>query len=179
MYKKVAKKIYHWSIPYEGNEHRPHFVRHKTLATYSALMIGVKVFILILLFLSYPSPAEFSTVTINHIVELTNEARQEQGLAPLKHNKLLNLSAQKKAEDMIKLDYFAHTSPENVKPWHWFKLAGYNYTYAGENLAINFVEAEDAIEAWMDSPTHRDNITSENYNDIGVAVVVGYVQDIY
>jgi hypothetical protein len=51
----------------------------------------------------------------------------------------------------------------------------YNYTYAGENLAMNFSEAEDALSAWLASPTHRDNILSQNYEDIGVAVVVGEI----
>ncbi len=173
MYQSLVKKIHHWTIPYEGNEFKPHAVRHKSLAAYSALLVGVKVFVLLALIFTYPSQAEFSTITVNWIIELTNQERQAQGLSPLKHNSTLDLAAQKKASDMLANNYFAHTSPTGVKPWQWFKEVGYNYTFAGENLAMNFAEAEDAIQAWMDSASHRDNLLSKNYDEIGVAVVIG------
>lgn len=176
MPKRVIKKVYHWTIPHQGNDYKPHAVRHRTLATYSFLLIAVKMAVLVLLFFTYPNPAEFSTITINRIIELTNKARQEQGLLPLKHNQTLDLAAQKKAENMLKNNYFSHTSPDGIKPWHWFKQVEYNYTFAGENLAMNFIEAEDAIQAWLDSPSHRDNILSENYEDIGVAVAIGVLE---
>ena len=98
------------------------------------------------------------------------------GLSELKHSHTLDLAAQKKAEDMLKKNYFAHTSPDGIKPWHWFKEVKYNYTFAGENLAMNFVEAEDAMQAWMNSLTHRDNIVNKNYEDIGIAVAVGQLE---
>ena len=172
---KAIKKIHHWTIPHEGNEFRPHAVRHKTLAFYSVLLISVKVLILALATFAFPSPAEFSTITINRIVELTNKERIAIGLPALNHNKVLDLSARKKAEHMIKNNYFAHNSPDDIKPWHWFKEADYNYTFAGENLAMNFIEAEETIEAWMNSPTHKENIVSEDYEDIGIAVMVGII----
>jgi len=176
MHKRIVKKFHHWTIPHEGNEYKPHATRHKSLAAYSALLIGVKVFVLILLFLAYPSPAEFSTITVNRIIELTNQERQEIGLPILRHNRILDLAAQQKAADMLEYDYFEHTSPDGVKPWYWFKQVDYNYTYAGENLAMNFVQAEDAMRAWMESPSHKDNIVSKNYQDIGIAVAVGVLE---
>ena len=60
--------------------------------------------ILGLLFFTYPTPAEFSTITVNRIIELTNKARQEQGLPALKHNRILDWAAKKKAEDMLSLE---------------------------------------------------------------------------
>jgi len=176
MIRQIVSKIHYWTIPHEANQYKPHVVRHKTLAVYSALLVGIKLFVMTLLFFVYPTPAEFSTITVKRIVELTNQARQEQRLVPLKHNALLDLSAKQKAQDMLKNNYFAHTSPQGVKPWYWFNQAGYQYTFAGENLAMNFIEAEDAIAAWLKSPTHRENIMSENYSDIGIAVVIGMLE---
>jgi len=175
MYKKIAKKIHHWTIPHENNGFLPHAVRHKTLATYSAILLSIKVLILVLSFFVFPSPAEFSTITIQHIIEISNKQRQENNLPLLKSSSILDLSAKYKAQDMLEKNYFAHTSPEKIKPWHWFKEVGYNYTYAGENLAMNFVEAEDVVTAWMNSPTHRENILSADYNEIGIAVVIGEI----
>lgn len=172
-WQKIFHQLHLWLIPHEDNNYQPRAVRHKCLAFYSALLIGVKIFILLILFLTYPNPAQFSTITTNRIIELTNKERTNMGLSTLQHNETLDLAAQKKAADMLQNNYFAHNSPSGINPWYWFNEVGYNYTYAGENLAMNFVEAEDAVHAWMASPSHRDNILSVNYADIGIAVVVG------
>ena len=50
---------------------------------------------------------------------------------------MLQEAAEKKAQDMIENNYFAHTSPQGKTPWHWVEESGYDYRYAGENLAIN------------------------------------------
>ena len=76
---------------------------------------------------------------------------------------------------MIKNDYFAHTSPAGINPWFWYEKDGYDYKYAGENLAINFLKAEDQHKAWMASPTHRKNILNDKYQEIGVAVDAGKI----
>lgn len=171
----IKKLLYNFFIPHQGNNHKPHAVRHKTLHSLSLSLLMLKVLALVFLFGLYPSPAQFSTITSARIVELVNETRQEEGLLPLKVNPLLIKAAQKKAQDMITKDYFAHNSPDGTTPWEWFKQVGYEYTYAGENLAINFVTAEDAFSAWLASPSHRANILNPNYQEIGVAVAVGEI----
>jgi hypothetical protein len=50
---------------------------------------------------------------------------------------------------------------------------GYKYRYAGENLARDFSSASSAVDAWMNSPSHRDNILNGNYKDVGIGVVEG------
>lgn len=176
MPKRVLKKIHHYTIPYHGNNHHPHTVRHKTLAFYSGLIILVKIIIVGIAALAYPTAAEFSTITTNHIINLSNQARVDNGLPKLKMSETLNQAAMLKAQDMMEDNYFAHTSPDGDRPWQWFKDVQYEYTYAGENLAMNFSQAEDAVDAWMNSPSHRDNILSSHYQDIGVAVVVGELE---
>ncbi|MFH1610471.1 MAG: CAP domain-containing protein [Patescibacteria group bacterium] len=175
MPKRILKKIHHYTIPHEGNEYKPHSLRHGTLVFYSVFLIAVKLIVGFGLLLSYPTHGEFSTITANRIIELTNRERVEQNLAQLETSEILNQTAALKLHDMFDNDYFAHNSPNGIKPWYWFKEAGYNYTYAGENLAMNFIEAEDAMNAWMNSPSHRDNIVSKNYKEIGVAVGIGKI----
>lgn len=162
-------------IPHQENNYQPHVLRHRPLLIYSFLLVLVKFVATMLLLNLYPSEAEFSTITTKRIIELTNQARAEKGISVLRENDLLNQAAALKARDMLAHNYFAHYSPQKVAPWHWFKEVSYNYTYAGENLAMNFSEAEDAMTAWLASPTHRDNLLSQNYEDIGVAVVVGEI----
>jgi len=109
------------------------------------------------------------------VIALTNAARSKAGLATLQENATLAQAAKNKANDMIKNDYFAHTSPKGVEPWHWMKEAGYRYSAAGENLAINYTNAKEQHTAWMNSETHKSNILSTRYKEIGVAVVTGKI----
>lgn len=105
------------------------------------------------------------------ILDLVNQDRASHGLAKLFLNPTLNLAALAKAQDMLSNNYFAHTSPSGATPWHWFKTMGYNYTYAGENLAEGYSDATDLEKSWMSSPRHRANILSPYYSEVGLAVV--------
>lgn len=114
--------------------------------------------------------ASASDITASTIVRMVNNARQTEGLPALVVNDQLTEAAEWKAEDMTANNYFAHTSPKGLTPWYWIEKSGYDYKYAGENLAINFTNAEEEQKAWMTSPTHRQNILNNHFLDIGVAV---------
>lgn len=107
------------------------------------------------------------------VATLTNDARGEAHLASLTENELLQKGAQMKAEDMAARGYFSHTDPDGQPPWKWFREAGYRYEYAGENLAVNFSESEDVVDAWLKSPTHRANIMKAEFSEIGIGVAEG------
>jgi hypothetical protein len=81
-----------------------------------------------------------------------------------------------KADDMAAKSYFAHTSPEGIDPWYWFNQAGYKFTYAGENLAVDFSDSSAVNTAWMNSPTHRANLLDQHYTEIGIATADGMYQ---
>lgn len=130
---------------------------------------------LMLLSVFSTSFAQASDITADMVIKLTNKAREKAGVAVLVKNDLLKKAAEKKAQDMINKNYFAHISPEGKSPWDWIQESGYDYRYAGENLAINFTSAEDEQEAWMDSPSHRKNILNPDYEEIGVAVKEGII----
>ena len=112
-----------------------------------------------------------SSITAQELVDLTNSKRVEAGLPALTFNQLLAQAAQAKAADMIVKNYWAHTSPDGATPWVWFKNLGYKYLYAGENLARDFSDSAGVVNAWMNSPTHRENILSNRYREVGIAVV--------
>jgi len=111
-----------------------------------------------------------ASIIAQDMLELTNKSRIEAGLAPLAINEKLAMAAREKADDMFKLQYFDHNSPNGKTPWDFIKSAGYEYEYAGENLAIDFISANGAHEALMESSPHRDNILNMNYTEIGIAV---------
>lgn len=130
---------------------------------------------LMLLSVFFTSFVQASDITADMVIKLTNKAREKAGVAVLVKNDLLQKAAEQKAQDMIDKDYFAHVSPQGKSPWDWIQGVGYDYQYAGENLAINFTNAEDEQEAWMKSPLHQKNILNSNYEEIGVAVEQGVI----
>jgi hypothetical protein len=100
----------------------------------------------------------------------TNTQRANAQLAGLTIDPQLTSAAQAKAEDMVAKDYWSHNSPDGKTPWTFIAASGYKYITAGENLAYGFNNASEAINGWMNSPTHRDNILSTNYSNVGFGV---------
>lgn len=117
-----------------------------------------------------------SQISVERVIEDTNRQRQNVGLQPLKENSALDAAARAKAANMFAENYWAHFSPSGKDPWGFIKSAGYKFSYAGENLARNFYNSEDVVTAWMNSPSHKDNLLNPNYQDIGIAVAEGVLQ---
>ncbi|MBI3573274.1 MAG: hypothetical protein HY092_03690 [Candidatus Kerfeldbacteria bacterium] len=116
-----------------------------------------------------------AALTADEIRLGTNIARAEDHLVTLNDSQSLDAAAAAKAKNMIAENYFNHDAPSGWSPWYWFQQVGYAYTAAGENLAIDFVDSADVIQAWMESPDHRQNILNAKYHDLGVAVLPGTV----
>jgi uncharacterized protein YkwD len=119
---------------------------------------------------------DFAAVLPAVVAALTNEQRVADNLSELNIDPKLEAAAQAKAEDMAKKSYFAHVSPDGTQPWYWIIKEGYLYTYAGENLAVNFEDSDKVVEAWMNSPSHRFNILKRQYEDIGIGMAAGTYQ---
>lgn len=107
------------------------------------------------------------------VLNLTNTTRTSQGLKSLSENEQLSAAAKAKAQDMFRYQYFDHNSPQGKTPWDFINNAGYDYAYAGENLAIDFNNIKDTQNAWMKSPTHKANILNGHYKEMGSASVTG------
>lgn len=137
------------------------------------LIIFIEIVFLVQSFFILPFSDFFATIFPQALVDLSNQNRERENLADLKINLLLQEAAQMKADDMAAKGYFSHNSPEGATPWDWFEKAGYDFNYAGENLAVNFFDSNDAVEAWMASPGHRANILNKNYTEIGIGVAKG------
>ena len=101
---------------------------------------------------------------------LINEYRNENGLKSLKPCNELQEVAKLKAEDLVNNDYFAHDSDILGSPFEMLKANSVEYKIAGENLAGN-TTPERAVEAWIDSKLHRDNILEEKYEYTGIYII--------
>jgi uncharacterized protein YkwD len=99
-----------------------------------------------------------------------NKIRKENNLPELNISLELQQAAHLKTMDMIDNNYFAHVSPTSHKWSDFIKEQGYNYIYAGENLAKDYDNSKEIITAWLESPSHKENILNPDYTDTGIAV---------
>ncbi|OIP87785.1 hypothetical protein AUK05_00370 [Candidatus Shapirobacteria bacterium CG2_30_35_20] len=169
----MFKKFSHYFLPYPDNNHRALLLQPSFLALFVAVYLLNQSFIKSFT-IARPGVLGYSSeITISKVLDQTNTERVKLGLKPLTFNSTLSKSAQLKADDMFTNNYWAHTSPEGKSPWDFFNNAGYEYSVAGENLAKDFYDTEGLLKAWMNSPTHRENIINPKYQEIGIGVVNG------
>jgi uncharacterized protein YkwD len=172
-FKKFAQSVHDHVIPHERNNYHPHMLSHRFLALLSILVLTIKIVGVSLVAFSPANSIDASAIVSETIVSLANNARAENGLGELKTSSLLAKAAQNKANDMLARQYFSHNTPDGATPWSFIKAVGYSYTTAGENLAIDFTQAESVQSAWMNSPGHRANILNANFTEIGIGIVSG------
>jgi len=122
-----------------------------------------------------PNLAYLSAITPEEIITLTNQERETAGLNALTANQLLTQAAIAKGKAILESQTFKHNI-DNKKFSSWIRDTGYNYSYVGENLAIDFVTSQGVIEAWEDSPLHKKNLLSPYYQEIGLAATQGKFQ---
>jgi hypothetical protein len=141
-------------------------------------MLGIAVFAVVfsLAFSLVALANEPLGITKEEVIQMVNDSREKEGVKVLAENEKLSQAAAAKAEDMLKENYFAHNSPSGKTPWFWIEQAGYDYHYAGENLAMDFKNADEQHSAWMKSPTHKKNILNKDFQEIGVAVRQGFIE---
>lgn len=163
-------------IPHSDNGYRPHILQEAAVLGMMLLIVITFVAANLQSVIWTASDWMVSTILPAVIVKETNREREELDLTPLVQNEKLAHAAQLKAEDMAANEYFSHYSPEGRTPWYWFGEVDYNYLHAGENLAIHFTDSSEVVDAWMNSPTHRDNIVNQNYSEIGIGTARGTYQ---
>jgi hypothetical protein len=162
-------------IPHDKNDYRPHLIRRYGLVAIIFVVIGLQ--------LGFNGATtgnvlgRESDITINSLLDQTNQARAQIGETPLKLNSKLDKAAYLKAQDMFAKQYWAHNAPDGTPPWKWFGDVGYDYNEAGENLAKNFTSTGAVMTAWLNSPEHKANILKADYQDVGFAVVDGELDD--
>lgn len=128
--------------------------------------------------LSQPTKSGFDnhmSLTSDNIIWFTNYYRAQYGLKPLSLSDQLRNSAYYKSMDMFKHHYFAHYRPSNDMGFDNFvDNQKYAFIKIGENLAKgDFTTSKQIVDAWMNSPDHRQNILDTTYTEIGVSVDYG------
>ena len=101
----------------------------------------------------------------------TNIQRVKNRRTPFKHSSSLERAAQGHSEDMVRYDFFSHTSSVRGKRSMSDRLAllGIKNCYMGENIALRSISSSywdlalSLLDQWMNSSGHRKNILNSNY----------------
>lgn len=96
------------------------------------------------------------------VLQLTNEFRAANGKAPLANDAKLNAAAEDWSQTMATGDFFRHSSPAQVEEH------GYAWRAWGENIAAGYATPEAVVNGWINSPGHRANMLSDNFQEMGI-----------
>jgi hypothetical protein len=165
--------IHHWVIPSRKNKFHPHLLRPLGLGLFLLIFLAIPPLYNVVSAGQMQVLGYATSISVTSLFNLTNQQRENNGLPALTLNGQLNSAAQAKANHMFTHDYWAHVAPDGTTPWVFINNAGYSYTTAGENLAKNFNTSNGVINGWMGSATHKANILSSGYKDVGFAAVNG------
>lgn len=164
--------LYHF-LPHPHENKRATLLMNKSMLMYCLVLLAMT---LLFRFVPKVLPGILgyaSNINTADLLANTNEKRAQNGLPPLVLNDRLSRAAQKKAQHMFAKGYWAHIAPDGTDPWDFILGEGYDYVYAGENLAKNFSTSRSVVDAWSNSVSHRQNLLNANYTEIGFASVDG------
>jgi uncharacterized protein YkwD len=172
----MFKSLKNFFLPHEDNDHHPHVWRMPGTLFFLGTILVVESYFFVGSYFLIKGNNYLAAVFPSALVAFTNDIRADVHEKPLTENQTLVAAAQLKADDMASRGYFAHYTPEGLAPWSFIEKAGYAYSHAGENLAVNFVDSKDVVDAWVASPTHYKNLVKDNYTEIGIATAEGVYQ---
>ena len=170
---KKLQKLKHYLFPHAGNNYKPGVFARESVAAIALVILLIEGAYQLQINVVVPKTGFMAAVLPAVLADLTNNDRTTSNVPSVKEDPILDKAAQNKANDMAAKGYFSHVSPDGTTPWHWLDEAGYKYTYAGENLAVDFTDSSDVEDAWMQSPAHHANIIKPEYAEVGYGVAEG------
>jgi uncharacterized protein YkwD len=129
-----------------------------------------------------PSPTASPEGPAGEVFTLVNQARAQarscgnksfKAVPPLRWSDRLARAAQAHSEDMASRDYFDHVTPEGKDMSARVGAEGYTFSALGENIAAGQRSAAEALDSWLKSPGHCENIMSGAFQEIGVGRAEG------
>ena len=108
----------------------------------------------------------YADTSVLQVALLVNIEREKLGLAPLLYSDKLGEMAQVRANEILTL--FGHTRPDGRSCFSIFDDFEINYKSIAENIAAGQETSAVAVEWWMNSDVHRNNILNPDFRYIGV-----------
>ena len=122
------------------------------------------------------------------VVKAVNEARAQArtcgdvsypAAPPLRWNPQVAYAALLESEWMLANNKFSHGWDDGKYVWHRFEMVHYAWSQADENIAAGFRTLPEAMQAWIDSPSHCKALMRADIQEVGLAVVPGTAQTQY
>ncbi|MBO8170326.1 MAG: hypothetical protein H0Z33_00365 [Bacillaceae bacterium] len=104
--------------------------------------------------------------------DLTNVIRYRHGLPILQYNDQVAAIAKSHSQDMYQNNFVSHQSPTTGGLMDRLKRSPLPVSAFGENIAVGYVDAIDAVEGLMNSQGHRENILNDYANEMGAGVIL-------
>jgi uncharacterized protein YkwD len=124
-----------------------------------------------------PSPEEMAGVSEPEaeIIKQVNAERTRRGLKPLKFSPRLAVVARGHSYDMAIRHYRAHNSPEGSTPADRIRGVGVEFGAVAENIYVDDYHkleslGERTLKGWLDSPEHRANLLSPDFEETGIGI---------
>ncbi len=115
-----------------------------------------------------PTTDSTTATLVSQIVQLTNNFRQQNGLAPVKLNTKLTSAAQTQSQNMALQDFFGHIDKNGLAVDSRVSATGYDWSRVSENIAAGYPTAAEVVDGWINSPAHRQNLLDAAVTEIGV-----------
>ncbi|MHB9285817.1 CAP domain-containing protein [Halobacteriales archaeon Cl-PHB] len=133
--------------------------------------------------------SEYERAIAREIHQQINDVRTDRGRGTLVYSEELAAIGRYHSDDMAARDYFAHTGPDGQTLSDRYDRFDYDcratidaFTYAtgGENIYKSVASsrrpaeevASEAVQGWLDSPSHRENLLKPYWEKEGLGVNV-------
>jgi uncharacterized protein YkwD len=153
---------------------------HGELAEAGFYQRGTQTWVVLAAPFSPPQAAQAGNVQAR-ILALVNEARAQPrrcgaesfaAVHPLRWSNTLQEAAAGHAADMARHSYFSHTGRDGSNVTDRASRAGYAWRAVGENIAAGQMQADAAVQGWLNSPGHCANLMAPAYTEMGAAFAV-------
>ncbi|WP_433371194.1 CAP domain-containing protein [Actinoplanes sp. CA-142083] len=114
------------------------------------------------------TPAEL----MSEVVTKTNQRRHANGCGLLAVDQELTVASIRQSVYMARTGLFSHVWRDGTTFVARSHAAGYAQP-SGENIAWGYRTADEVMDAWMASPSHRENILNCGAHSIGTGVAYG------
>lgn len=133
-------------------------------------ILGIALFVNNSWLLEQHSILPISNFSSKNLLNDINYYRDRNQKSNLSVNAQLDTAAQSYANELTNLHSLITTNSSSASPWAYIKNSGYSYRLMGANEAFGFSNAQQAVNAWMNSAMYRENILSSNYQNVGFGI---------
>jgi len=102
----------------------------------------------------------------SEIITLINDYRSENGLSTLNVLNIVSFEAGTHSNYMVQVGEVNH---DNFNQRYQYLVANADAISASENVAYGYNSAQSVVNAWLNSPSHKEIISNPSFTDFGIS----------